>query len=133
VLATVFTVLKQKASGWKNDASLALDRMYLHDGGSDLLLKQYCQQAEQNYPRAKKVFSRLLTVHLLIWTAYPIVWILASTGFNVIDGTTESACYTILDVAAKVGFGFLALNSLKQLEQAEQVTQYPEGRSLSRG
>jgi bacteriorhodopsin len=98
-----------------------------------LLLKQYRQQAVQNHPRAKKVFSKLLTVHLVIWTAYPIVWILASTGFDVIDGTTESACYAILDVAAKVGFGFLALNSLKQLEQTDQVTQYEEGRSLSRG
>jgi len=84
-----------------------------------LLLRRYRQQAERQYPRSKKVFYRLLTVHLGIWTAYPIVWILASTGFNVIDSTTGSACYTILDIAAKVGFGFLALNSLKQLEQAE--------------
>jgi bacteriorhodopsin len=98
-----------------------------------LLLKPYRQQSEQRYPRAKKVFSKLLTVHLIIWTAYPIVWILASTGFNVIDGTIESACYTILDVAAKVGFGFLALNSLKQLEQTEQAPQYSSERSFSRG
>lgn len=97
-----------------------------------LLLKQYRQQAEQQYSRSKKVFRRLLTVHLVIWTAYPIVWILANTGFNVIDSTTESGCYTILDIAAKVGFGFLALNSLKQLEQAESVTQYPQEPTLSR-
>lgn len=96
-----------------------------------LLLKKYRQQAEQHYPRLKKVFYRLLTVHLVIWTAYPIVWILASTGFNVIDSTTESACYTILDVAAKVGFGFLALNSLNQLEKVEPVTHYPQEQTLS--
>jgi bacteriorhodopsin len=98
-----------------------------------LLLKPYRQQAEQHHPRAKKVFTRLLTVHLSIWTAYPIVWILASTGFGVIDGAIESACYTILDVAAKVGFGFLALNSLKNLEQMEQVAPYSQERKLSRG
>lgn len=97
-----------------------------------LLLKQYRQQAEQQHPRSKKVFRRLLTVHLVIWTAYPIVWILANTGFGVINSTTESACYTILDVAAKVGFGFLALNSLKQLEQAEPVNQYAQEQTLSR-
>jgi bacteriorhodopsin len=88
-----------------------------------LLLKQYRQQAERQYPRFKKVFYRLLTVHLVIWTAYPIVWILASTGFSVISSTAESACYTILDIAAKVGFGFLALNSLGRLEQAEPASQ----------
>lgn len=96
-----------------------------------LLLKQYRQQAEQQYPRAKKTFQRLLTVHLVIWTAYPIVWILASTGFNVIDSVTETACYTVLDVAAKVGFGFLALNALQQLEQVEDGTQY-EPQALGR-
>ncbi|MBW4622622.1 MAG: bacteriorhodopsin [Cyanosarcina radialis HA8281-LM2] len=97
-----------------------------------LLLKQYRQQAERHYPRAKKVFYRLLAVHLVIWTAYPIVWILASTGFNAIDSTTETACYTILDIAAKVGFGFLALNSLNQLEQAESAARQAQERSFSR-
>lgn len=92
-----------------------------------LLLKYYRGQAEEHYPRSRKVFHRLLTVHLVIWTAYPIVWILASTGFSVLNSTTESACYTILDIAAKVGFGFLALNSLKQLENAEEIgVQSPE-------
>lgn len=96
-----------------------------------LLLKQYRQQAEQHYPRSKKTFKRLLTVHIAIWMAYPIVWILANTGFNVISSVAESACYTILDVAAKVGFGFLALNSLQQLEQAEDVTQHQREQVLN--
>jgi bacteriorhodopsin len=96
-----------------------------------LLLKYYRQQANQHYPHSKKVFKRLLTVHLVIWTAYPIVWILANTGFNVIDSVTESACYTILDVAAKVGFGFLALSSLQQLEQTKELTSYEQERTFT--
>lgn len=84
-----------------------------------LLVKKFRNLALKNYPRSRKVFDRLLAVHLTIWSAYPIVWILANTGLNVIDGTIESACYTILDVLAKVGFGLLALNSLSQLEKAE--------------
>ncbi len=97
-----------------------------------LLLKQYRQQAEAHYPRSKKVFYRLLTVHLVIWTAYPVVWMLARTGFGVISSPTESACYTLLDIAAKVGFGFLALNSLKQLEQSEPTSQPSQARVFSR-
>jgi len=97
-----------------------------------LLLKYYRRQAQQQYPRSKKVFAKLLTVHLMIWTAYPIVWILASTGLNVIGSVAESACYTILDVAAKVGFGVLALNSLKQLEQAEDISRYEQEPTPSR-
>jgi bacteriorhodopsin len=96
-----------------------------------LLLKYYRQEAQQHYPRSKKTFNRLLTVHLTIWTAYPVVWILASTGFNIIDSVAESASYTILDVAAKVGFGFLALNSLQQLEHVKEVLPYEQEQSLS--
>lgn len=84
-----------------------------------LLLKHYRGEAIEHYPRSKSVFTRLLTVHLVIWTLYPVVWILAKTGIDVINSTTETAFYTILDVAAKVGFGFLALSSLQKLEQAD--------------
>ncbi len=84
-----------------------------------LLLKHYRDRAIDYYPRSKSVFSRLLTVHLVIWSLYPVVWILAGTGINAINSTTETAFYTMLDVAAKVGFGFLALSSLQKLERSD--------------
>lgn len=83
-----------------------------------MLLVSYRREAEQNYPRAKKAFRKLVTVHVILWTLYPVVWILASTGFGVLDQTGETAGYTLLDVASKVGFGFLSLNTLQQLEQS---------------
>ncbi len=92
-------------------------------GLAALLLRQYRHHAEESCPRSRKVFHRLLTVHLVLWTLYPVIWILASTGFAIINSTTETACYTILDVAAKVGFGVLALNSFQQLEQSEPLVQ----------
>jgi sensory rhodopsin len=86
-----------------------------------LLVSPYRLEAERNHPRAKKAFRRLLAIHLILWTCYPIVWILAASGFNILNQESETMCYTILDIAAKVGFGFLALNTLAQLEQAEKV------------
>lgn len=83
-----------------------------------MLLVPYRQQAEQQHPRSKKAFKKLLTVHVMLWTLYPIVWILASTGFGVLNQSGETAGYTLLDIASKVGFGFLSLNTLQQLEQA---------------
>lgn len=85
-----------------------------------LLLVPYRTQAEAQHPRAKKAFRKLVSVHVILWTLYPVVWILASTGLNVLDQTGEAAGYTLLDLASKVGFGFLSLNTLSQLEQAEQ-------------
>lgn len=87
-----------------------------------LLIRPYRVEAEQKHPpRAKKVFRKLLTFHVLVWTLYPIVWLLASTGFEVFSQTQETASYTILDIVSKVGFGFLSLNSLRQLEQIDQT------------
>lgn len=83
-----------------------------------LLLVPYRQQAEQQHPRSKKAFSKLITVHVVLWTLYPVVWILASTGFGVLGPAGEAGGYTLLDLASKVGFGFLSLNTLRQLEQA---------------
>jgi sensory rhodopsin len=81
-----------------------------------LLLKPYRQQAEQHYPHAKQVFRKLLSAHIVLWSLYPVVWILAATGFGLLSQGAETMSYTLLDLASKVGFGFLSLNSLYQLE-----------------
>jgi bacteriorhodopsin len=98
-----------------------------------LLVQPYRREAEQKHPRSKRVFRKLLTVHVVLWTLYPIVWILASTGFNILDRGSETMGYTLLDIASKVGFGFLSLNSLQQLEQANEappVKQYSSGSAV---
>lgn len=83
-----------------------------------LLLGPYRKEAEQKHPRSKKAFRKLVTVHVILWTLYPVVWMLAITGFGVLSQSGETASYTLLDLASKVGFGFLSLNTLRQLEQA---------------
>lgn len=86
-----------------------------------LLVNQYRREAERKHPRAKQVFRRLLAVHLVLWTAYPIVWLLGNTGLNLINQGSETMFYTLLDLASKVGFGFLSLNTMHNLEQAGEV------------
>lgn len=84
-----------------------------------LLFVPYRREAQQKHPRSKSVFQKLLTAHGILWTLYPVVWILAATGFNVLSQGAETMSYTLLDLASKVGFGFLSLNSLYQIEKAE--------------
>lgn len=86
-----------------------------------LLVKPYRIEAERKHPRAKQAFRKLLAVHLVLWTGYPIVWILASTGFNFLSQGGETMFYTLLDLASKVGFGFLSLNTMHTLEQAGEA------------
>lgn len=83
-----------------------------------LLVNQYRKEAERKHPRAKQVFRKLLAVHLVLWTIYPIVWLLGNTWLNWINQGTETMFYTLLDLTSKVGFGFLSLNSLHNLEQS---------------
>jgi len=64
-------------------------------------------------------------VHLVLWTLYPIVWLLGNTGFNAINQGTETMFYTLLDITSKVGLGFLSLNSMHTLEKTtESVPSY---------
>lgn len=85
-----------------------------------LLLKPYRIEAEHKHPRSKQAFGRLLTVHVVLWTGYPIVWILSNTGFNLLSDSGQTALCTLLDLASKVGFGFLSLNTLRTLEQTSR-------------
>ncbi|BBD64940.1 rhodopsin [Nostoc commune NIES-4072] len=57
-------------------------------------------------------------MHLVLWTLYPIVWILSPECFNAFGQGGETMSYTLLDIASKIGFGFLSLNTLRNLEQA---------------
>ena len=85
-------------------------------------MNQYRREAERKHPRSKQVFRKLLAVHLVLWTGYPIVWLLGNTGLNSINQGSETMFYTILDLVSKVGFGFLSLNSMHNLEQAGEAT-----------
>lgn len=96
-----------------------------------LLIKPYRQQAIDNSPKpvGRKVFKKLLTVHVLLWSCYPLVWILGDTGLALIGDRWEAMFYTLLDIAAKVGFGFLSLNSFNTLSSNGMKFDrlYPEG------
>ncbi len=82
-----------------------------------LLVQPYRKEALQHYPNVgRKAFRKLLAVHIVLWTCYPVVWILADTGINMISKGSETMFYTLLDIASKVGFGFLSLNTLRTLE-----------------
>lgn len=91
-----------------------------------LLVNQYRKEAERKHPSSKKVFRKLLAVHLVFWTLYPIVWLFGNTWLNWINQGTETMFYTLLDLASKVGFGLLSLNSMHNLEQAGEAPSVQE-------
>jgi len=81
------------------------------------LLGAYRRHANAVYTQSGDLFNRIVGVHLFLWTLYPVVWIVSAEGFGIVGPGIEAASYTILDVVAKVGFGLLALSTLRTLEQ----------------
>nr|WP_298374740.1 bacteriorhodopsin [uncultured Halomonas sp.] len=59
-------------------------------------------------------FKTMATILTVLWICYPIVWLIGSSGFSIISLTLESWLYLILDVCAKVGFGFVALSAVRK-------------------
>ena len=56
-------------------------------------------------------FTTLRNLTLLLWTFYPIVWIIGTEGAGLVPLTVETILYMVLDLSAKVGFGFILLRS----------------------
>ncbi len=79
-------------------------------------LGRYKREARAALPASTAVFDRLVLIHLVLWTAYPVVWLLSPEGFEIVGSPVEAALFAVLDIAAKVGFGFLAANSLRTIE-----------------
>ncbi|CAN5752904.1 bacteriorhodopsin [soil metagenome] len=64
------------------------------------------------------VFRTLALLTIVLWSLYPIVWLLGTEGFSVVSSTVEVFLFLILDILAKIGFGFLLLTNREALSQA---------------
>ena len=80
--------------------------------------------ASQRDAQVTQLFTTLAGILVVLWFCYPIVWALGQEGFGVISPLWEAILYGILDVCAKVGFGFVLLSSptLGRVETTEART-----------
>lgn len=66
----------------------------------------------------QQLFRRLREINLLTWLGYPIIWALGTKGVELLSPVGQTAGYVLLDLASKVGFGFLILGRSDALEQS---------------
>ncbi|MEJ7819351.1 MAG: bacteriorhodopsin [Rubrobacteraceae bacterium] len=64
------------------------------------------------------LFGTLAILTLVLWSLYPIVWLLGTEGFNAVGSGTEVFLFLILDFLAKIGFGFLLLTNRQAISDA---------------
>jgi bacteriorhodopsin len=71
---------------------------------------------------AGSLFSRLRGIIVVLWIAYPVLWLLGTEGLGIVSLYVETALFMVLDLSAKVGFGFILLQGLGSIEGAPETS-----------
>ncbi len=77
-----------------------------------MLWNQLREEADR-FPHAAQ-YRTLAGMLTALWVAYPIVWLLAPTGFSAISPSVTAFIYVVLDLTAKVGFGLVQIFYLRK-------------------
>ena len=104
------------------------------------LLSEFSATVRRRNSRVNRLFQKLRNTLIALWFGYPIVWILGAEGFRILSVETETACYAILDLWAKVGYGFMLVSAgqdvLAQASKSNRILEtahsYMESESTSR-
>merc|ERR1712242_143988 len=78
---------------------------------------------------AKKLYGQVAWLTIILWTFYPIVWVLAEGG-HFVSCTAEAGLYMVLDVLAKCLFGFVIVGSRSALDAVNMKAEGDESRGL---
>jgi bacteriorhodopsin len=60
---------------------------------------------------------------VVLWLAYPVLWLIGTEGLGLLPLFWETAAFMVLDLTAKVGFGFILLQGLGAVEGGRRTTQ----------
>jgi bacteriorhodopsin len=83
------------------------------------LLTSLRSAAKQRSKEVQNTFNTLTALVAVLWTAYPILWIVGTEGAAIVGLGVETLAFMVLDVTAKVGFGFVLLRSRAILGDTE--------------
>merc|ERR1712048_502494 len=64
---------------------------------------------------AQDVYCRVAYLTIVLWTLYPLVWIVAE-GARLVSPSLEAFLYMVMDVSAKCVFGFIIVQGRSALE-----------------
>ncbi|MDS0297584.1 bacteriorhodopsin [Halogeometricum sp. S1BR25-6] len=85
------------------------------------LVQALNEAADRQTESVRSLTTRLRNMLIVLWLAYPVVWILGTEGtIGLLPLYYETAAFMVLDLVAKVGFGFILLRSHSVLDQVGQ-------------
>jgi bacteriorhodopsin len=80
-------------------------------------------QARSQGSELAKLYQRLVTYFTVLWFGYPVLWIIGSSGFGLISRDIDTLLFCILPFFSKVGFSFLDLHGLRNLQNRQSPTE----------
>ena len=80
------------------------------------LLVALPRSASAEGDRVRAVFGTLRNITVVLWTLYPVVWVLAPTGLGLLTASTEMLVFVYLDIVSKVGFVVVAVAGADALD-----------------
>ena len=60
---------------------------------------------------AESTFNTLRNLTVVLWTVYPIAWLIGTEGIGLVGLYSETLLFMVLDLSAKIGFGVILLRS----------------------
>ncbi|RLM56415.1 rhodopsin [Halobellus sp. Atlit-31R] len=100
---------------WGVSTGFLLVLLYMLYGSLD-------EKASKLSSDAASTFNTLRTLIVVVWLVYPVWWIVGTEGLQLVSLNIETAGFMVLDLVAKVGFGFILLSSRKVLDAAGTQT-----------
>jgi bacteriorhodopsin len=90
------------------------------------LVQSLNEAASRQTESVRNLTTTLRNMLIVLWLAYPVVWILGTEGtIGLIPLYVETAAFMVLDLTAKVGFGFVLLRSHSVLDEVAHTDSAP--------
>ncbi|RKD97959.1 bacteriorhodopsin [Halopiger aswanensis] len=90
-----------------------------------LILQPMTTRASEQADAIQSLFTGLRNLTVILWSVYPVIWLLGTAGFGLLTLPVDVMLTTYLDLLTKVGFGLIALNAGAALE-----AEYGDGASF---
>jgi len=70
----------------------------------------------------EKLYVRLRNLTAVLWSIYPLIWVLGPPGLDLLTATVGTTLVVYLDLVTKVGFGLIALDASATLHSEFDIS-----------
>lgn len=77
--------------------------------------------ALQQPPEMAAVHKEVAVLLAVLWTGYPVIWLLGPSGVGVFGDSTDTALFVLLPILSKVGWSIVDLGRLRGLASRDRL------------